>query len=74
MAVKMASVVITHLGWEEGEKVLEMHYLSHGAELRFGLSFSCFGWGFFFSFAFSVFILLQIISQLIISYCNILLH
>ncbi|CAG9535783.1 unnamed protein product [Cercopithifilaria johnstoni] len=35
MAVKMASVAITHLGWEEGEKILEMHYMSHGAELRF---------------------------------------
>ncbi|EFO17325.1 hypothetical protein LOAG_11175 [Loa loa] len=35
MAVKMASVVTTHLGWKEGEKVLEMHYMSHGAGLRF---------------------------------------
>uniref|UniRef100_A0A915PYG6 Uncharacterized protein n=1 Tax=Setaria digitata TaxID=48799 RepID=A0A915PYG6_9BILA len=35
MAVKMASVITTHLGWEEGRKVLEVHYMSHGAELRF---------------------------------------
>ncbi|OZC05077.1 hypothetical protein X798_07944 [Onchocerca flexuosa] len=35
MAVKMASVVITHLGWEEGKKVLEKHYMLHGAEFRF---------------------------------------
>ncbi|VDK84102.1 unnamed protein product [Onchocerca ochengi] len=35
MAVKMASVVVTHLGWEEGKKVLEKHYMSHGAEFRF---------------------------------------
>ncbi|VDO30021.1 unnamed protein product [Brugia timori] len=35
MAVKLASVVTIHLGWKEGEKVLEMHYMTHGAELRF---------------------------------------
>uniref|UniRef100_A0A158Q792 Leucine-rich PPR motif-containing protein, mitochondrial n=1 Tax=Elaeophora elaphi TaxID=1147741 RepID=A0A158Q792_9BILA len=35
MAVKIASVATVHLGWEEGEKILKMHYMSHGAELRF---------------------------------------
>lgn len=54
MAVKMASVATVHLGWEEGEKILEMHYMSHGAELRFGL---------FFLISIFAFVLLLIISQ-----------
>ncbi|KAM3717117.1 Deuterosome assembly protein [Dirofilaria immitis] len=35
MAVKMASIAVTHLGWEEGKKILEKHYMAQSAELRF---------------------------------------